>query len=328
MPLSKYLILLYYCLLNFTLTAQEIPTESLILHFNFNNNQLNDESPKGHGFINHNLAFDKGINDSGLLLNGTDAFLEIPHSNQLEIKETITTSLWYKHEPQETSAFYSLIEQSANEFGGHSRYGTWVFDKQKVMTCIEPDACPNGGQLCQRCIVASEFLEAGKWYHIVSVYTGETLQIFINGIQRANQTFNVGTGISTRPYPLTIGTDMYDGSPVYLKGIIDEVRIYDTHLNNSQIEALFEEFTVTTSLKVTEPLPFSIFPNPSTHYLRVESNYANGQFIIQNTLGQIVQKGQLATNNVINVQHLEAGMYFFQYTDGIRLSSKPIFIKK
>ena len=128
MSLSKYIFFFYYCLLSFALTAQEISTENLILHFNFDNNQLNDESPKGHGFINHNLEFGEGINDSGLLLNGTDAFLEIPHSDKLEVKETITTSFWYLHETQETSAFYSLVEQSADEFGGHSRHGTWIFD--------------------------------------------------------------------------------------------------------------------------------------------------------------------------------------------------------
>lgn len=328
MLLQRLLLFSLCYLLNFSLTAQEIPTENLILHFNFNNSQLNDESLKGHSFINHNLAFGEGVNDSGLLLNGVDAFLEIPHSDKLEVNKTITTSLWYKHETQETSAFYSLIEQSADEFGGHSRHGTWIFDKQKVMTCIEPDACPSGSQLCQRCIVASELLEVGKWYHIVSMYTGDALQIFINGVQRANRVFDDATGISTRPYPLTIGTDMYDNSPVYLKGIMDEVRIYDTHLNSNQIEALFEEFTVATSLREIEPLPFSVFPNPSNQYLQIQSDYLNGQFTIQNTLGQIVQEGQLATSNIINVKKLVSGMYFLKYTDGVRLSSKPIFIKK
>lgn len=328
MPYLKYTIILACCLLNLQLGAQDIRTDNLILYFNFDNSQLKDESLLRQSFIDHNLEFNEGINDTGLLMNGTNAFLEIPYSTKLKVENNVTTSVWYKHGEQETGAFYSLVEQSADENGGHSRYGSWVFDKHKLMTCVEPDSCPDGSPLCQRCTTASGLLEVGKWYHIVSMYTGNSLQIYVNGEQLANRTFDESTGISTRPYPLTIGTDMYDISPVYLNGILDELRIYNSQLDNNQIEALFREFTIVTSLKDIELLPFSVFPNPANQYLEIQSNYPNGHYVIHNTLGQTVATGELPNNSIVNVKHLESGMYYLKYTDGLRVSSKAIVINR
>lgn len=328
MSTKKYSILILICAWHYTLFAQTIPEENLILHFNFDNNQLEDLSPKGHGFINHNLEFGEGIDNTGLLLNGIDAFLEIPHSTKLEVSGTLTTSLWYLHEVQETTAFYSLIEQSADEAGGHSRYGTWVFDRRKVLVCIEPDICTNGGLFCQRCITSSQLLEDGKWYHIVSTYSGDTLRVFSNGELTGERFFDSATGISTRPYPLTIGTDMYDGSPVYLKGTVDDVRVYDVNLSSNQVAMLFNEFRGTTSAEEIEQLTFSIFPNPTTDFIQLNGVAGNGHYIIMNAQGQVLKSADLNGEKVINIQFLDKGFYFIEYRDGVQIDTKSFVVNK
>ena len=148
-------------------------------------------------------------NNEGLKLEGLNNYLEIPYQSTLEIPNQVSISLWYLHEQQDGSNFYSLVEQSPNEFGGHSRYGTWVFNQNLLMACIEPDVCLNGNILCQRCITSNITLEEGKWYHIVSTYDGNSQKLYIDGLLDSDETYSSQTGISVKPYPLTIGTDIY-----------------------------------------------------------------------------------------------------------------------
>lgn len=309
------------------LFAQTNFEASLRLYLNFNNNSLSDRSPNNHGFVNHNVDFEEGIDDEGLLLNGINAYLEIPPALSLEIKETLTTSVWYKHEDQTTSAFYSLVEQSADELGGHSRYGSWVFGQNKVMACIEPDVCTNGAQVCQRCIAGSALLEEGKWYHIASTYDGGTLTIYVNGQISGQRTYASQTGISTRSYPLTIGTDVYDPAPVYLKGVLDEIRIYDRAFSEEEIIELYDSFRMTTSTFNIATSSFYYYPNPATTVLNLKTSHQNEPYKIVNSFGQILQKGQLNVNQTIDVSNLNEGFYFLQYGEGVQRVVKPLVIK-
>ncbi len=228
----------------------------------------------------------------------------------MEIPAQVTSSLWYKHTDQLTNGYYSLIEQSSDEFEGHSRYGTWIFDKNKLLICAEPDRCPNGSILCQRCQSASINMEEGRWYHIVSIYSGDALQIYINGELNSFRNYESKTGISVRPVSLTFGTDLYDPIPLYLKGLMDEVRLYNIALNADQVVELYNEFSsVDTDGKRLEAKAV-IRPNPSKGYF-----YIDGDRVIK-TKKLIAMDGSeidlQSKNNVIDLRSYDSGMYFLQ----------------
>jgi hypothetical protein len=87
------------------------------------------------------------------------------------------------------------------------------------------------------------------WYHVASVYDRQSLKIYVNGVLEG-----VSPVVNVTPYmggaPLRIGniigsTHAFAG---VFDGAIDDIRIYDHALNQSDINALYE-----TTNAVPEP---------------------------------------------------------------------------
>ena len=59
----------------------------------------------------------------------------------------------------------------------------------------------------------------------------------------------------------------------------------------------------------------SIFPNPVSNELTIEST-ENLSFEISNSIGQIMQKGNLLENNKVNTNNYKSGIYFVKFENG------------
>lgn len=296
-------------LMSCNLLAQPVAEGNIVLHLNFDNNSLLDLSDNNHNVINHQTSFTDGCDNEGLNLEGDNNFLEISHSNALEIPDQVSISFWYQHALQDGSGFYSLVEQSANEFGGHSRYGAWLFNQNIVWACVEPDICPNGSTLCQRCITSNTTLEVGEWYHIVSTYDGGSQKLYINGQLDSEEIYADATGISVRPYPLTIGTDMYDPNPIYLKGKMDEILLYNIALTSEQVDTLFQQKNITSTSPLNHNNTFTFFPNPAKTYIEYQTPITIDVIRFYNMTGRLVKEELNNTSNKIDIGNLNAGFY-------------------
>jgi len=139
--------------------------------------------------------------------------------------------------------------------------------------------------------------------------------------------FDTFTGISVREYPLTIGNDMYDGHPVYLDGLLDEIRVYKTALNEEQITFLATEFE-STAINQIPTLAFSVFPNPSHSQFFIQSKFNIDKVNILNGQGQTIK--EFIGNNIssLNLQDLVPGLYFMQCFIEDRIGTKRILILK
>jgi hypothetical protein len=75
----------------------------------------------------------------------------------------------------------------------------------------------------------------GEWVHIVGVYDGTAVRIYVNGLEQGNaaQTGN----ILRAPQPVYVGAHGLPGE--FAKGAIDDIRIFSTALNASQIQMLY-----------------------------------------------------------------------------------------
>ena len=75
-------------------------------------------------------------------------------------------------------------------------------------------------------------LAANTWSYLAATYDGATLRLYVNGAEVSSQ---AQTGnIATSTNPLQIGGDSIYGQ--YFQGLIDDVRIYNTALTQSQIQ--------------------------------------------------------------------------------------------
>ncbi len=76
------------------------------------------------------------------------------------------------------------------------------------------------------------------WYHVAGTYDGDSVRVFINGVQKGATALPFGM-IQGLAYPIRIGrlSDQTQGQTRYWAGQIDEVRIWDRALDAIEINA-------------------------------------------------------------------------------------------
>ena len=80
-------------------------------------------------------------------------------------------------------------------------------------------------------------VEAGDWYHMVAMYDGSDLFIYVNGELQAQQEFRSHT--QDFDTPVLIGAKHSQNYPAdFFTGVIDEVRLYSRDLSAEEIEWL------------------------------------------------------------------------------------------
>lgn len=77
-------------------------------------------------------------------------------------------------------------------------------------------------------------ISAGSWYHIAGTYDGETVRVFVNGVEEGNDTSPSGN-MDTTTNNVRIGDYVNTPSSGIMNGTIDDVWIYDEALNSSTI---------------------------------------------------------------------------------------------
>lgn len=68
----------------------------------------------------------------------------------------------------------------------------------------------------------------------------------------------------------------------------------------------------TASLEDIENLTISMYPNPTTDFITIDSS-ENGSFTIVDMMGSVVAEG-VVNNNKVNVTALNSGTYFVNFT--------------
>ncbi len=95
------------------------------------------------------------------------------------------------------------------------------------------------------------------------------------------------------------------------------------------VGSIFKYQLTTTSVKeVNSNLKVSVFPNPASDYITIQSDYVFVKYSVINNLGQIILTGQDLYDNKINVSSLKSGDYVFIFsTKDNKKSSVNIAVK-
>ena len=96
--------------------------------------------------------------------------------------------------------------------------------------------------------IADADLPTGSWTHLAVTYDGAALRFYVNA-RPVSATSKTGS-ITTSTNPLTIGSDPFYGQ--YFTGLIDEIRVYGTDLDASQIQS--DMTTPVAAMSVTQAL--------------------------------------------------------------------------
>ncbi len=110
-----------------------------------------------------------------------------------------------------------------------------------------------------------------------------------------------------------------------------------TSLGDYKVEITFGACTVESACYTVTTLgtptfvktQFTIYPNPTSGLLYIDTNF-DGEFLIVNQLGQTIKTFKAYANleNNLNVENLADGIYYIKGTNGIKISSQKLIIKK
>lgn len=122
-------------------------------------------------------------------------------------------------------------------------------------------------------------IELSRFYHVTVIYTGYSMELYVDG---NIDTFKPFSGkILTATKPLTIGR-MDNVETLYaFRGTIDEVKVWDVEIPGSQIVSLQNEWETSMDEKEKE-LIVDIFPNPTDDFIHLR--FSNAIKIEQLTL--------------------------------------------
>ncbi len=214
----------------------QIPTDSLIGFWPFNGNADDLSVNNNNGTVNGaTLVPDRfGNNNSAYYFDGSD-YISIPHSTTLNMQDSLSFSVWVK--PESLSGTRMVF--------GKSNYTT----KTNYLLRIKPSGYIqweyNGYTNTD-----SVPLQINTWSHIVVTASGpgQVKRVYINN-QLVKETLTSSGPFGMITNPFTIGYASYGSE--YFVGAIDDIRMYNKVLSDSEIDALFNESCNLTS-SITE----------------------------------------------------------------------------
>ncbi len=183
---------------------------------------LTDFTGNGHnGTIANATWTNNGKYGKALVFNGTNSIVTIPDSPQLRLTTGMTLEAWVN--PSRTLSGWDDVV-----YKGNDNYG------------LEASSTPNpnpaiGGTFGSNdvFIAAPTALAPSTWTHLAGTYDGTTLRLYVNGAQAASSPQSAP--LLTSSNPLQIGGDSIFGQ--FFQGTIDEVRVYNLALTQSQIQS-------------------------------------------------------------------------------------------
>ncbi len=112
-------------------------------------------------------------------------------------------------------------------------------------------------------------IELNRYYHITALYTGYSMELYLDGVLDAFKAFSGILQPSTKP--ITIGR-MDNVETLYaLLGSVDEVKIWDKEISVPQVEHLKNQWATPIGI-AEDDLVVRIYPNPARDIIYVEFN--------------------------------------------------------
>jgi hypothetical protein len=219
-------------------TPTPLPTQpqstNPIAWYTFDNNANDSSGNNLNGTIQNGATFTTGKINQGLSLNGTNQSVTVTSASPLDITGLYTLSAWV-NPSQNLTDFKAVVVKNYTYFlyagsSGYCATGAPIGGGNGAIVCDPTSLTPN------------------IWTHLAVTYDGTTLNIYRNGTQTASTPTTINPQTSTNT--LQIGASQWGE---YFPGAIDDVRIYNRALAQSEIQTV-----ITSSTPTPTPTPTSL----------------------------------------------------------------------
>jgi len=226
--------------------------EGLIAYYPFNGN-ANDESGTGNDATVYGpeLTADRfGICSSAFEFDGADDYIQTAASNFLDGQQQGSVSLWINR--YETLGGDNFLYAYSNDVYGGSVYAFTNLGNSPSNYAL---SLFYKYQSCTPNIIASTPVTDHSWHHIVYVADGiNRVKVYLDGVEDNTQ-FNANgstangsewfadiNGVGSYNHFLCIGVLKREGNLEHpFEGMIDDIRIYNRPLSNTEIQELYNE---------------------------------------------------------------------------------------
>ena len=210
----------------------DIDPESIVAMWSFDEGKgkmLGDSSPNGnHGELKNSPAWEAGKFDKALDFDGKDDRVEVPDSDSLNQVDDLTMTAWVFLRRAVTSGTWNALV-GKNPYP--SGYLMWIEIPSEPCGLVYTGA----GRFDNRSGVQ---LDLKRWYHLAftRVNRGD-MTFFIDGKLVKEDKSGAGK-MAVLNAPISIGGQ----SPQILDGLVDEIAIFNTALNEDDINHLMKGF--------------------------------------------------------------------------------------
>ena len=196
-----------------------------------------------HGVLTNDVSWTPGKSGSALSFGGS-GYVSIPMTSGLQPSGAVTVAAWVK--VSGIQDYYAIVSSygSPNPPGASCNGGTAYTIR------FSPDGKPSFGvttgnnNLCAEDYVLSpDNVSLNAWHHIAGVYNGSQIVIYVDGAPKG---YFSKTGTLIPQDSLEIGaTKVYGQQYNFMRGVIDEAKVYTRALSASEISQLASQFSCT-----------------------------------------------------------------------------------
>ncbi len=212
---------------------------------------------------NHNAKADgvqlaadaRGQPNKAYRFSNSSNIIDVPNASSLNFQNQITLSFWLKLDGVSAES-YILSHGSYQE-----RWKVSVIPNNKIRWTVKTLEATTD-------LDSSFPLQIGQFYHFTAVYTGYSMELYVNGKLNSFLS-NIGL-INVATDDITFGRETSSILSYSLFGTLDEVRIYDKALGPNEIINLKSLWNNITAVEPSSDLYITVYPNPSAGKLYVK----------------------------------------------------------
>ena len=159
------------------------------------------------------------------------------------------------------------------------------------------------------------------WMHLVYTYDGVNVRMYKNGVLKGTSPFNLFTSFDDNYFYLASiwgATNTFNGS-------VDDLKIYNYPLTQTEITNLYNNNTLSTSDFNQNNLEVALYPNPVQDILSLDTVNTIKSVEVYNLQGQ---KVLVSNQSQINLSNLSAGIYMVRIEDENNAVNTKRIIKK
>ncbi len=176
------------------------------------------------------------------------------NNTDLNFTDAVSLSCWVKCEQLDSERF--IISHGSWQ----QRYKLSITPEGKLRWTVKTDTGVAD-------LDGSAPIELNRYYHVTVLYTGYSMELYVNGVLDTFKAFSGSIQPSTKP--LTIGR-MDNVETLYsLRGSIDEVKVWDKEIPIPQIEKLKDQWNTSFGIEENNVIA-RVYPNPAKEVIYIE----------------------------------------------------------